>query len=215
MASRPLKISDFKDQHDCIVATYIGNSGFLRKGETYNVTLNIKSGRATVQQRYNPQMLHGNGGVQFPIHTFLIEEDDSMVNFSDLTPEDQENLLKQARQLVDEENIAKNAIAAFKMKKKEYTEDCLDEIYQAFNIVPGNGNKYNGRYMQQQHKNAVRTRYISMVNFLFKANVLGKDHATDNHVIINSFEWDRYIAVCDIVKEAMIKSYEFGKHTEV
>ena len=42
-----------------------------------------------------------------------------MVNFEDLTPEDQERLLKQVREKIDEENIAKNAAAMYAIKKKE------------------------------------------------------------------------------------------------
>jgi hypothetical protein len=128
-----------------------------------------------------------------------------MVKFEDLSPEDKEELLKQARQLIDEENMAKNAVAMYKMKRKNYTDSCLDEIYQTFNV--------GGRYLQRD-KNAIKTRFVSMVNFLFKANILGKEHAVDNYVITNSFEWERYTASCDIVKEAMIKMYQFGKTTE-
>ena len=57
-----------------------------------------------------------------------------MINFKDLSLEDQEKLLEQARQIVDEENLRNNALAMYGMKKKELLSSNLNDIYKCFNL---------------------------------------------------------------------------------
>ena len=135
-----------------------------------------------------------------------------MINFKDLSPEDQEYLLNQARQIVGEENINKHGTEMLKLKKKEHTDNCIDEICLALDIHP------NSKTIGATHrkkcsvdKNAVRTRYISMVNYLFKANVLGVNKVGDHYNISNVDELNKYVEICNMVKEVIIKAFRLGK----
>jgi len=194
---RKLRVSDFKQGADVpILAMYNGKNKYLVPGRMYFVTLNEKSGMGTVKQCNNPDMLHSNGGIQFPVSTFLIEEETKMVKFEDLSPEDQERLLEQARQMVDEEQIKKDAVNAYKVKRKDFVEQCLDEIYTAYHM----------RY--ETEKNAVKQRFVSMTNYLFKLKVNGKQYNSTNYTITNASEWNMFVKVNTAVKDMMISCYK-------
>jgi len=196
MVLRKLRKSDFDKLGTPIKAVYNGNSRYLISGYSYYVTLNELSGKVTVQAGYNPGMAT-NGGVQFSIGTFLIEEENKMVRLEDLTPEDQERLLNQARQIIDEENIQKDAITAYKIKKKEFVEQCLEDIYKALHM----------RY--ESEKKHVKQRYTSLVNYLFKLNVTGKQYTSSppNVIISTATEWNRFVAISNDVKDTIIRCY--------
>ena len=111
---RPLKESDFKEYGifgDVINATYIGNSRYLTYGEEYMVTKSNRKNKVTVKLSYNPKLKTSNGGVEFSINTFEIEVEDEekMISLDDLSPEDKERLLQEARELVEQKKIEKNA----------------------------------------------------------------------------------------------------------
>ena len=194
---RRLRISDFKDKFSVVHAKYDGKNKYLTPGKMYYVTFNEKSGRATVQQSYNPGM-NSNGGIQFPVNTFLIEEESEMINFADLTPEDQDMLLQQARAMIDEENIQKDAITVYKIKRKELTEKCLNEIYKTYNM----------RYDCDQR--GVKSRYVSLTNYLLRLSVLGKQNANSpsNIIISKPAEWDKFVKISEAVKKVFIDAKE-------
>ena len=119
-----------------------------------------------------------------------------MVKFEDLSPEDQGRLLEQARQMLDEENIQKDAITAYKIKRKEFVENCLEDIYRTFHV----------RY--DTDKNAIKQRFISMTNYLFKIKMQGKQYSSVNYIISNSTEWNTFVAINNAVKDMMIQCYK-------
>lgn len=121
-----------------------------------------------------------------------------MVKFEDLSPEDQERLLEQARQMVDEEQIKKDAVNAYKVKRKDFVEQCLNEIYTAYHM----------RY--DSEKNAVKQRFISMTNYIFKLKVNGKQYNSTNYTITNASEWDMFVKINTAVKDMMISCYKEG-----
>lgn len=204
--TRPLRPSDFKDKYSIVTATYIGNSRYLVKGEKYRVTRTNNPGLVSVQLTFNQKLRMSNGGVRFGISTFLVEEEESMINFEDLSVEDQERLLLQAREKIEQENLQRNAADTYKIKKKDLMSNTLEDIYKVMDIHLDSDTVRSTR-QTEQYRNAIKTRYVSMVHYLFKANVSGKQHVTDNLVITTAFEWDRFVKINGIIKDAVIAAY--------
>lgn len=121
-----------------------------------------------------------------------------MINFEDLKPEDQERLLNQARLILDEENIKKNAIAAYKAKRKDFVDSCLKEIMTHYKVKNG------------PEEYAIRQRFISLTNYFFKINVAGKYHTSSSAppMIKTAEEWDKFVKVNNAVKELFINCKE-------
>ena len=158
---RPLRESDFKEYGifgDMIHATYTGNSKYLIQGEEYMVTKSNRKNKVTVQLSYNKKLKMSNGGVEFSINTFEIEVEDEkkMVSLDDLTPEDKERLLQEARELIDKENIEKNARIMYALKKKELVENTLQEMANNFKL---------------QHRpdmTRLHDRFVGITNYLYE-----------------------------------------------
>lgn len=121
-----------------------------------------------------------------------------MVNFEDLSKKDQERLLEQARLLVDEENIKKNAIAAYKAKRKELVENCLNEIFKHYDVKRG------------PEESAIKQRFISVTNYLFKVNIVGKYHSSTSAspIIKTPEEWDKFVKINEAVRDLFINNKE-------
>lgn len=115
-----------------------------------------------------------------------------MVNFEDLSPEDQVKVLEQAKHLVDEENIRKHAVATYALKKKELIEDNLETIYQSLNLRPG------------PERSALKQRYISMVNYLYKIAIHGKYRGEGIKAISTEQEWIAYQDASNKVKTLFV-----------
>ena len=198
MSLRKLNVHDFKGPYDCVPAIYNGNSRYLTKGETYNVTLSNQANKVTVQLTFNPKIVMSNGGVQFSIGTFLIEEEDDkmVVNFEDLSPEDQARILEQAKNMVDEENIRKHAVAMYGFKKKELTEEHLEAISNTFKLKPG------------PEYSAMKQRYISMINYLYKMALNRRYHGNSVKAISTDEEWIVFQDVSNKVKDMMISCHK-------
>ena len=121
-----------------------------------------------------------------------------MVNFKDLSPEDQERILEQAKQMLDEENIKKDAITAYKIKRKDFVNQCLNEIYTHYNI----------RY--ETDKIAIKSRFSSTANYLFKLNIIGKQSSNcpPNIIVTTAEQWDKFVKINTAVKELFLKCKE-------
>ena len=187
---RPLKESDFKEYGifgDVINATYIGNSRYLIYGEEYMVTKSNRKNKVTVKLSYNPKLKTSNGGVEFSINTFEIEVEDEekMISLDDLTPEDRERLLQEARELVDQENIEKNARIMYSLKKKELVENTLQEMANSFKLK-------NRPDMTRLHD-----RFVNMINYLYSLNKV-------NQKITTAHDWEVFEDICKKVHECMI-----------
>lgn len=122
-----------------------------------------------------------------------------MVNFNDLSVEDQERLLEQAKLLIDEENIKKNAVATYKAKRKDLVESCLVDIYKHYNI------KTRG-----VEEAPIRQRFTSIVNYLFRINVTGKYYSNSSAptLIETSEDWRRFVKITEAVKDLFINNKE-------
>ena len=187
---RPLRESDFKEYGifgDMIHATYTGNSKYLIQGEEYMVTKSNRKNKVTVQLSYNKKLKMSNGGVEFSINTFEIEVEDEkkMISLNDLTPEDKERLLQEARELVDQENIEKNARIMYALKKKELVENTLQEMANNFKI---------------QHKpdmTRLHDRFVGITNYLYSLNKV-------NQKIITAHDWEVFENICKKVHECMV-----------
>lgn len=117
-----------------------------------------------------------------------------MVSFKDLTPEEQQSILAEAREMVEQENIQKNARVVFAQKKKELTEKNLEEIYKAFRILA------------TTHKKAIQQKYTAISNMLFRMNQLGNRgiDATGIIQITSQNEWNQYEQIANATKDFFI-----------
>ena len=187
---RPLRESDFKEYGifgDMIHAIYTGNSKYLIQGEEYMVTKSNRKNKVTVQLSYNKKLKMSNGGVEFSINKYEIEVEDEkkMVSLDDLTPEDKERLLQEARELVDQENIEKNARIMYALKKKELVENTLQEMANNFKL---------------QHRpdmTRLHDRFVGITNYLYSLNKV-------NQKITTSHDWEVFENICNNVQECMV-----------
>lgn len=195
---RSLKASDFR-KRKVIPAKYFGNSRYLKQGETYNVTATNDPYFVTVQLTHNPKLQISNGGVRFATHTFCIEEEERpmALSFKDLALEDQEALLAEAREIVEQENIAKNARMVFNQKKKELNERNIEEIRKTYGIKA------------KKHETAIHQRYINVVNMIYRMNLLGAAglDATGLNNLSSQNEWDLYEKIANATAEFFINCY--------
>lgn len=196
---RKLRATDFKDIYTVVHAKYNGNNKYLVAGQMYYVTFNTKSGMATVQQGYNPGM-HTNGGVQFPVGTFLVEEEDKpmAVTLSDLSPEDREFLMQQAREEIEKENIAKNAVAMYAMKKKELMDNTVAEIAHTLKLKSG------------PPVTKCKDRFVHMTNYLYALNRPAVNSCGSNVTKIATAEdWILFQDICKKVHECMVHCVKY------
>lgn len=202
MSWRPLEKSDFHNQ-DVIRATYNGNNRYLTKGREYYVTFNERSQMATVQLGYNPDMIHSNGGVQFPVGTFLVEEENKVaVKLSDLSLEDREALLQQAREKIEKENIEKNAVAMYAMKKKELMDNTVNELANTLRLKSG------------PPVTKCRDRFVHMTNYLYALNRPNVNSAGSNVTKIATAEdWALFQDICKKVHECMVHCVKYDNIT--
>ena len=187
---RPLKESDFKEYGifgDMIHAIYTGNSRYLTKGEEYIVTKSNRKNKVTVKLSYNKKLQMSNGGVEFSINTFEIEVEDEkkVVSLDDLSPEDRERLLQEARDLIDEENIRKNARTMYALKKKELVNQNLEEISKIFKLK------------HESEITKLKDRFVSITNYLYSLNKVNLKISTKN-------DWETFEAICKKVHECMV-----------
>lgn len=117
-----------------------------------------------------------------------------MVSFKDLTPEEQQSILAEAREMIEQENIQKNARAVFAQKKKELTEQHMEEIYKTFRIIANT------------HKTSIRQKYTGIVNMLYRINCLGIRgiDTTGLNQITTQNEWKEYEEIANAAKEFFI-----------
>ena len=187
---RPLKESDFKEYGifgDMIHAIYTGNSRYLTKGEEYIVTKSNRKNKVTVKLSYNKKLQMSNGGIEFSINTFEIEVEDEkkVVSLDDLSPEDKERLLQEAREIVDKENIEKNARAMYAMKKKELVDNTLKEITQNFRLT------------SKVDYSRLHDRFVSLTNYLYSLNNVNQKISTEK-------DWKIFNDICCKVHECIL-----------
>ena len=182
---RPLRESDFKDY---ISAIYMGDSRYLTKGERYIVTKSNRRNKVTVKLGANPKMKRSNGGVEFSIGKFEIDvEEKSMVTLEDLTPEDRERLLQEARDLVDEENLRKNARTMYALKKKELVQSKIDAISGILKLKHG------------PEVTRLKDRFVNITNYLYSLNNV-------NPKICTKHDWEVFENICNVVQDCMVRS---------
>ena len=182
-------------------ATYTGNSKYLIQGEEYMVTKSNRKNKVTVQLSYNKKLKMSNGGVEFSINTFEIEVEDEkkMVSLDDLTPEDRESLLNQAREVVEQENIEKNAIAMYAIKKKEYLESIINEVNTELNVK-----EWNKTYVSEKMK--------SLIYSLFRYSKYSNRYTNQkNNIISCAEEWESFTRIGNTIKDAVIQSIKGDK----
>ena len=120
-----------------------------------------------------------------------------VVSFKDLSPEDQEILLAEAREMVEQENIQKNARAVFAQKKRELTEQNVNVICSDYGIKA------------KKHETAMHQRYINVVNLIYRVNLIGSAglDATGLNSITSKDEWELYEKIANATAEFFINCH--------
>lgn len=121
-----------------------------------------------------------------------------MINFEDLSPEDKARILEQARQQIDEENIRKNAIAMYAMKKKELTDNIITEMANTLRLKPGPA------------VSKCRDRFVHMSNYLYALNRPATNRGGSNVARITTAEdWELFKDICKKVHECMVHCVKY------
>ena len=121
-----------------------------------------------------------------------------MINFEDLSPEDKARILAQAREEIEKENIAKNATAMYAMKKKELTDNTVQEIIDTLRIKKG------------PEATKCRDRFVHMANYLYALNRPATNRNGSNVAKITTAEdWVLFQNICKNVHECMVHSVKY------
>ena len=125
-----------------------------------------------------------------------------MVSLKDLSIEDRETLIQEAREIVEKENLKRDAKTMYSLKKRQLTEETLEEISRTFHL------KYD------VEKRKLKERLVSLTNFMYKSNVFKNLRCSENIVITTEEQWKTYVQIINNVKIMMIASYN-GQEIEV
>lgn len=117
-----------------------------------------------------------------------------MVKLQDLSVTEREALLKEARQQIEQENIEKNAVAMYNIKKKELITNVIEELEKALKV----------KCTEQKR---LKDHITSLANYLYKICRKCKNMST-NVSITNEEEWNNYVLVLNNIKTMTIMSYK-------
>lgn len=118
-----------------------------------------------------------------------------MISLNDLSSEDKEQLLKQAREAIEQEIVQKNAIAMYNIKKKDYFDSITEEIVKTLNIKDYKQKKY----LEEKMK--------SLIYILYRQEKYGNRFIPQkNNTISSSVEWESFTRIGNTIKDAIIKS---------
>lgn len=194
-----LEESDFLNHSafaDTLTATYLGNSRYLTYGEEYRVVKSNRKNKVTVPLSLNKKLGMSNGGVEFSINQFEIEvevkEESKVLSLRDLSTEDRESLLREARELVEKENLERDAKVMYSIKKRQLITDTVEEISRALHLK------------HEPERRKLRDRLVLMISFIYKSCVQRNLSSSTNISITNEGEWENYVRITDNVKIMMI-----------
>ena len=114
-----------------------------------------------------------------------VEDEKKVVSLDDLSPEDKERILQEAREIIDKENIEKNARAMYAMKKKELVDNTLKEITQ------------NLRLTSKVDYSRLHDRFVSLTNYLYSLNHVNQKISTEK-------DWEIFNDICRKVHECIL-----------
>ena len=117
-----------------------------------------------------------------------------MIKLQDLSITEREILLKEARQQIEQENIEKNAVAMYNIKKKELLTNAIEELEKALKV----------KCTEQKR---LKEHVTSLTNYLYKICRKCKNMST-NVFITNEEEWNNYVLVLNNIKTMMIATYK-------
>ena len=118
-----------------------------------------------------------------------------MVRLRDLSAIDRETLLREARQQIEQENIEKDAVVMYNLKKKELVTNTLKELERLLGFKYGADQK------------RLKDHIISLANYLYKVRRNYKNMSAGVS-IINEEEWNNYVLVLNNIKTMIIMSYK-------
>jgi hypothetical protein len=115
------------------------------------------------------------------------------IKLSDLCPKERELLMQQAREEVEKENIEKNAVAMYAMKRKELVDNTMNEIIHTLKIKGG------------PDTTRCRDRFVHMTNYLYVLNRPATNNAGSSVTkITTAKDWALFQEICNKVHECMI-----------
>ena len=128
----------------------------------------------------------------------------SKIKLEDLSAEDRESLLQEAKQLIDEELLRKNAKIMYYEKRKELTDSCINEICSSFKPKVITYNKVK-----------LKERIVALVNFMYK-NINNKNKNSGSTVnILTTEEWELYKEILLRITATIISTKDIGKENSI
>ena len=132
----------------------------------------------------------------------------SKIKLEDLSAEDRESLLQEAKHLVDEELLRKNAKIMYYEKRKELIDSCIDEIC----------NSFKPKIITTYNKTKLKERIAALVNFMYK-NINNKSCNNKNSGstvnILTTEEWELYKEILLRITATIISTKDIGKENPV
>lgn len=115
------------------------------------------------------------------------------IKLFDLSPEDRELLMQQAREEIEKENITKNAVAMYAMKKRELVDNTVLEMAKTLKLKSG------------PPVTKCRDRFVHMTNYLYALNRPATNSCGSNVTKITTAEdWSLFERICKSVHACMI-----------
>lgn len=119
------------------------------------------------------------------------------IKLEDLSPEDFEELMKQAKTKIEEERIYADARTEYKRKKKELLNSSMESIYVL------------ATFNSSTRKDLYR-RFVSIVNFLYRGCVYGFSITGRSEEIQTKDQWQEYERIVNVVTHCLknVMTYE-------
>lgn len=121
------------------------------------------------------------------------------IKLDDLSPEELEKLMEQAKARLEEERILADARTEYKQKKKKLLDSSVESIYALAMFT-------------DTTRRDLYKRFISMVNFLYKGLTYGFSVKGKSEEIQTKDQWQEYERIVNAVTTCLknIMTYEEG-----
>lgn len=118
------------------------------------------------------------------------------MKLNELSEQDREDLMTEMRELIDKENMERDARSMYAIKKKELVDKSLQEITMVFGL---RNNQDIGR---------AKDRFVHMTNYLYGLNKWTPKNQTGLTKIETQEDWSLFEGICVKVRECMLGCFK-------
>lgn len=120
------------------------------------------------------------------------------IRLDDLSPDELEKLMEQARIRLEQERLLQDARAEYKQKKKLLLENSLKSVY-------------NLATFDESTEKDLYKRFVGLVNFLYKGCTWGFKYTSKNFEISNRNQWEEYERIVSLVTDCLRNVINYGE----